>query len=297
MMMNLMNFVFRELCRYYVVDPNIASQCSAKQRRVYIRMGLLMSFFFLCILISSFYATYLIFDQWFFAVIFALFWALSTINIYQFTLINIGGSLFKKSKQQKTLFGWSKVLRFVYMTLIVLTVSKPIELYVFENSIDKFVLEFKTQKQLLYENDIKDYVTKGWITETERPKYINEFNALNNRSNYFVQRLIILNEHFIFTWLITALLLLLFLYPSYRKLKYIESDEYEKINFEREEYLVMDQYKDFKTQYHAVFQHFNKNEHFYEWAFDPPFNTMRIVDSRNHLSHQSFIDSISDTEN
>ena len=287
----------RILCSYYIVDPDIALQCSAKQRRIYAFLGAIIGFFFFNAVISSFYAALLIFDYPIFSFIFALFWALTVFNIYRFTLVNISGSFLNDENKKSTLFKLSGIMCFVYIFFIVLTISKPIELFIFNDKIDGYVDNYKKTKYDNFELELNRLVDNKQIAKEKKGIYLREFQNCNLKSKYFIQRLKMLNYYFPLSWLITLFLLVLFIYPSYRKFKFADTDEYEKINSVRETNLIVEEYKFFKKWYeYRFFINTNKEIVFHEWAIDPPFNTTKIRDYRTFTKHQELIDFLKNQE-
>ena len=103
-------------------------------------------------------------------------------------------------------------------------------------------------------------------------------NKLVNKSNYYIQGIIILNNKYPLCWLITILVISMFIIPTYLKIFIHKDSIFYKTKHYVESHLVKYEYELFKEKYNEIIRHNHSIDvQFTERYSDAPFNTKRIV--------------------
>jgi hypothetical protein len=206
---------------------------------------------------------------------------------------------------------FSRGVRFGFICLIALIVSKPIELLIYSSSVDKEILQFKVNKisrynsitEAYYQADkadlecqIKKYLQLpsdiGGATvhiyreklkqiKIQKNESIKAMQAKVLRSNYFILSISILNKKHPSCWLFTLSIIFSFLCPSVIKYFVSVTGNFYQFKKKIETNIILEEYATFKSSYTALLNKYSDSQlTFYEVHADPPFNTRRKKDPR-----------------
>jgi hypothetical protein len=202
----------------------------------------------------------------------------------------------------------SLVLRIIFIAFIAIIISKPIELLVFTSPIIEKIYDFKKvvisknkasidsisfKKAAEYRVKIQDIVELNAKVDTTY--YANQIIKIENdrlfehksiedtvnKSNFYVQSIVILMRDYPASWLLTLITITIFLLPAFIKNFMSEQNEYysKKIKMDRE--LVENDYFKFRHSYNVfMFKNFGQDYLWKEHFEDAPFNTIRKEDKR-----------------
>lgn len=148
------NSVLHHLWRLCVCDPELMEACPNKEKLPYALAGLSVLVFTLVAALSGMYLSSLIFGATVFSMILGLGLAVNIVVVYQLALITISSNRLPHTAHFK--FSRSSVgVRIFYMSFILLIVSKPLELYLFQDKIEDDLIFFKKkQEQIFYKKNL-----------------------------------------------------------------------------------------------------------------------------------------------
>ncbi len=233
------------------------------------------------------------------------------INIYRLNIITLS------AKKLSYSFGYyvSLSIRILFIILISLTVIKPLETIILDKAVLSEVETFKcieikkslnkttfyfdkeitiVKKELdelqkkISENRIVDAETKENFLvnkldflKNDKTLQIEETKLLLNDSPYFIRSLILINEKHPQIWLLTILLVILFLTPFILKFTTSPSGFYNRKRLIVQEKIIEDEYRFFKQFYPEAFSNsIGEALNVVENYEDPPFNFIKIKDER-----------------
>jgi hypothetical protein len=167
------NAVLHHLWRLCVCDPKLMEACPDKEKFHYALAGLSILAFTILAALSGIYLSRLIFGATFFSMILGLGLAINIVVVYQLALVTISSNRLPHTAHFE--FSRSSVgVRFFYLSFILLIVSTPLELYLFQNKIEKDLVFFKEkQEQIFFEKNL--FFIDDRILEIERE--IAEFKS------------------------------------------------------------------------------------------------------------------------
>lgn len=114
------------------------------------------------------------------------------------------------------------------------------------------------------------------IVDTKLEKRILAINKEIQSSSFFITRLRLLAERMPASWLITALMVVLFLYPVYLFLFDPLFTEYARTSEAHNHNKVISEHTSFVTEYNKLFGKFEEQTVLWEELYvDPPFNTLK----------------------
>jgi hypothetical protein len=316
-------------------DRSIIRQCSKKVQNRFALIGALVA----CIIVVSFVSITGAFIHFFDFILFDIavgaFFALMMANIYILLLYTLSKNMLPhiSSKGARWI---SLSLRIVFIAVFAMIVSKPFELLLFSPLLDKDIEIHKQNEYTagevvinsLYEksfNELERLIELGDASaaailatkKTERVETLLQLQKQIDASDYYLQRIKILNSKYVFTWLFTAIMIVLFLAPVYFKYLMEEENEFYQKKKKIERQIVLDEYASFKSKYKLFWKGFfqdlevrppDKNERMnvvfaeiiqknyeFEVVFaDPPFNTIRKKDPRDFLEQSSLKEDLYD---
>lgn len=316
-------------------DRSIIRQCSIKTQNRFALIGALVA----CIIVVSFISVTGAFVHFFDFILFDIavgaFFALMLANIYILLLYTLSKNLLPHISSKGA--RWISIaLRMAFISVFAMIVSKPFELLLFSQFLEK---DIKTHKQneyaageavinSLYEksfHDLERLIELGDASatatlatkQTERVETLLRLQKQIDASDYYLQQIKILNSNYLFTWLFTAIMIVLFLSPVYFKFLMEEESEFYQKKKKIERQIVLDEYASFKARYKSFWKGFfqdlevhppDKNARMnvvlaeiiqksyeFEVVFaDPPFNTIRKKDPRNFLEQSSLKEELYD---
>lgn len=301
-------------------DYRIIRLCKAGTRRRFTLIGLLVGLIFFLCFVSSGHALMQVFHSSLAGVLVGIFFALMITNIYLLLLYTLSKTGFpvKPSPIMRLL---SILLRLIFISVLALIISKPIETIIYAKELKEEIEEFKRKKIeentlktiAFFEPDIQklkaeierdSYLHAGVMTEysvsiknriddriSERDTLIASLENMVYRSDYFFKKLIILHTKYSHSWRITLFIVVIFLIPAALKLIVRVNTAYYTFRHHYEEKLVVDDYEDFKIRYAKLLKNkYGLDVEFSESYYDAPFNTQRIKDERDFLPEKDLID-------
>jgi hypothetical protein len=202
----------------------------------------------------------------------------------------------------------SLFFRLMFVSFIAIVISKPIELLFFTLPISKKIENYKSEliqqnkkkidelsyeKITSYRNEINKIITMRTgsdtlyysiqITQIEnfRLKEHENIEAIVNKSNFYVQGIVILMKYYPQSWWISLLTIAIFLSPAFIKNLMTEQNEYYAKKIKMDRALVENDYFKFKHSYNVImYKKYGQNYLWDEQYEDAPFNTIRKTDKR-----------------
>ncbi len=303
-------------------DFNIIAKCIKPTRSRFTIIGGLVAVIFSLCFMSFYFAFTKLFQNYSIGILVGLFFGWMITNIYLLLLYTLSKNAFPNATNHSSRY-FSIFVRLILIVFIALIVSKPIESIIFSKIINKEIKVFKKEKLLLYnqltekyysdkikvikeisENEnikynpnyinlIEEYKNQIILKEKQKIELISSMERVVNSSNYYVQGISILNIKYPICWFITAVIVLIFIFPAYLKIFIKEDTIFYKTKNYIENRLVKYEYELFKEKYNQQFKkHFNQDLHYSESHLDPPFNTIRKTDGRKILNENDLLDSI-----
>ena len=116
---------------------------------------------------------------------------------------------------------------------------------------------------------------------------------LSKLNNFNGNQSIILNNKYPICWLITILIISMFIIPTYLKIFIHKDSIFYKTKHYVESHLVKYEYELFKEKYNEIIRHnYSIEVHFTEHYSDAPFNTKRIVNKREIHKEEDLLASL-----
>jgi 16S rRNA G966 N2-methylase RsmD len=240
-------------------------------------------------------------------------------NIYLLLLYTLSKNSFP-SVSNKGARTFSLSIRILFICFIAIVVSKPVETLIYSNQLRKEIEQFRQKQITLYTTSTTEYFDSETANmrsiidrqqnlgmdnsatqiqvyeelinkkEEQKQKLIRSMTLLVNRSNYYIESIKILNVSYPSCWIITLVIILIFLIPAYIKNLLGENSAFYEIKGKIERRIVIEEYDIFKGKYSSIFQdNFQMDKSFVEIYIDPPFNTIRKKDERTFLKESDLL--------
>jgi hypothetical protein len=333
------------LCTFSGDDYSIISKSDRIIQNRFKVIGSFVTAIFALCFISCYFTFTKLFQNYFIGIPIGIFFSFMITNIYLLLLYTLSKNSFPcKTDKLSQLFSIS--IRLIFICFIAIVVSKPIETLFFSIPLENEIENFKQEQLDKYKKSTTEYYdaeTKNLriIIEKEKKNYINiessqivnyekllrqkelqkddliaSMTNLINKSNYYIQSIVILNTKYRICWLITFFTMIVFLAPAYLKNFLGEQSFYYKTKSTIEKKLVEEEYDIFKNRYKELFTRniiskinypkqedeknifvdvvkihnsIIKNIQFSEPFIDAPFNTIRKRDEREFLKEDDLI--------
>ena len=332
-------------------DYGIIIKCDKLIQHRFIFIGIFVTAIFLLCFFSLYWTIDSLFHNNIIGTAVSIFISWMIVNIYLLLLYTLSKNLLPHKKSNKE-FNASILIRLIFIVFIAIIISKPLEVIMFSNIANqninlKLDLEDYKQNELKkynesisshYNSEIEklnesikqnlnlhstpdiDFIklnqNKIILLEEEKKAYSNKMTKLLYQSNYFVRSIIILNTKYKFCWIITLLIIFIFLFPAYLKNTLPDDSEFYKQKKYIENKIIQEEYSLFKASYIELINAFlirniqyPKNEleksfketlvnthnskiyniQFSEPFIDAPFNTIRKRDEREFLKEDDLI--------
>jgi len=158
-----------------------------------------------------------------------------------------------------------------------------------------FVLEYKpiyTESEVI--SNILNAMNGHLITIIQlKNEQYKKLDAVLNASNFYVRRIQIINSEFPSSWLMTGLVVLIFIIPIVLKYRIRNTSNFYEVKKVMEEIIVKEGYYKFKTVYSNIFSlKFEHKIQFYESCIDPPFNTTPKKEVGNYKNQALLLNEI-----
>jgi len=209
---------------------------------------------------------------------------------------------FTKSASQRKLLNFSNITRLGFVMFIGFIISKPIEAFLYRNSIQADVQHH--QVQLIKEHGVKInqlfardldklaaeksnnaylgfdtaimHIDQQVAVINDKKKELAATSALRiEQGAYFIYRIQVISGKYPGAWMISLFIVLLFLAPVFLIYSISSDEEYFKRKNAQEKRMVEKAYKAFTQKYADIFlSAYSLNLEFYSKYEDPPFNTL-----------------------
>lgn len=317
-------------------DRSIINQCSSQTQNKFALIGGFVALAIILSFISVTGAFMHFFDFMFFDILIGVFFAFLIANLYLLLLYTLSKNLLphKESKGAKWV---SFVLRVLFISIFAVIVSKPIELVFFNEKLEADIELYKETHykvsasiiESMYLQPLKDLEFAKNMGDVDADLKILQKNeekstALLNledkiaHTDFYIQKIRILNYRYPETWFVTFLVILVFLTPIFIKYFFAAQMEFYQMKKEIETRIVLDEYASFKNRYKSIWKNFieevsmkpveyryarinlvlaeikDKHCEFEVDYIDPPFNTVRKIDERNFLAQSSLKEELYD---
>ena len=300
-------------------DYNVINNCSDKTQNRFALIGAFVFSIFILCFASSFYTFTQLFNNYFVGVPIAIFFSFTITNIYLLLLHTLTKKVLPHMKFKKSGI-FTVIVRIIFISLIAVIVSKPLEVLFFSLPLQDEITVFKKEKLETYTSQTAEYFDKQIIEakreleqrinlqgniqtveirkyyqslqdkETEKMKLTEDMKILVRDSNYYIRSIIILNTKYSICWLITLFTVIIFLFPAYKKSQLSLDSNYYKVKKSIETNLVVEEYERFKQKYNSIFkENFGIDRDFNELYVDAPFNTIIKSDERNFIEENILI--------
>ncbi len=277
-------------------------------------------------IIGFFYAIYNTTESLFLGILLSIFFSLLIINIYRLVFSISEGELNKYDK----FIDISRFIlkRGFLIVLLGLFVSKSVEVYLFKNQLDYFVDNYKKELksdfnytiEIGQKNDVeiinsdfknkiaddilfdRSSIEKNKLYEIQRDSLLSEIQSIAdsrnliidskiNDSSFFITKIRLLSNNIPISWLITIIIILIFLSPFYFFLTTPLFTFYDLKCSNLSKSIINDEYVSFKNKYSSlILKKTGKKINFQENYIDPPFNKIKKKSSFKTLNKGSIIE-------
>ena len=304
-------------------DYKIIAVCEKSIQKKFANIGLIVMFIFFLCFVSAYYTLSVLFDSFLFSLPIALFFAWMIANIYLVLLTTLQKNLLPHIPSPKAAL-FSLMVRVAFLVLMAIIIAKPIEVIIFKEVIKEDLINRKLNDFQKFSSVTKKYYDEEITSFYNRIDELNSLKTLQNNADehievyksiivdltkqkdftikkmellivdspYFIEGIKILsnNRKYFYSWLVTILIVLIFLTPAFLKYYISETSSYyeRKATIERD--FILSHYQKFiKIYTEMMFNATAKNIHFEERYKDPPFNTVLKEDTRQFNKEEDLI--------
>ena len=286
------------------------------------------AFGFMLVIVLSFFSTFIVFintiENLLASIILAAFFSLLIVNLYRLIIVTSSPNNLKLNKNNFRDMIGHYIVKAVLLLMIFLIISEPVETFIFKDSVNSYVEDYKGELIYNFENQLKLSSEKA----IEKLTYDNEnqikFREINNleidsevqklfedkinlilqndqdrifdfeekiiNSNFFFKQISIVNSKVPASYLLSILILLIVLYPVYL----IMYDENFKSYFELEEesnnYIIQNNWNKYSVkQEELFFETTGKKLIRQNLYLDPPFNRLKTPDNTKYLKKGTLV--------
>lgn len=308
-------------------DYSVISVCEQSIQRKFAGVGLVVvTISFLCFA-SSFYSLYVLFGgSVLLSFPIALFFSWMITNIYIVLLTTLQKNLLPHVKSGGSVYV-SLAIRISFLVFFAILISKPIEAFMFRGNLNQEISEYKNgivkefiQKTNAYYSNEESEIHKkirdcnemnrlkvsvncdvellnAKLIEltNEKERSIVIMKAACEQTQFYIEEIKILSTHskHFYSFLITLIIVVVFLLPAILKYYISETSSYYAINAKIEKDIIEEHYNKTKIIFtELLYTVSGKNIHIEEKYSDPPFNTIPIAEDRNFSEEKDFLDII-----
>ena len=286
------------------------------------------AFGFTLVIVLSFFSTFIVFintiENLLASIILAAFFSLLIVNLYRLIIVTSSPNNLKLNKNNFRDMIGHYIVKAVLLLMIFLIISEPVETFIFKDSVNSYLEDYKGELINNFENQLKLSSEKA----IEKLTYDNEnqikFREINNleidsevqklfedkiylilqndqdrifdfeekiiNSNFFFKQISIVNSKVPASYLLSILILLIVLYPVYL----IMYDENFKSYFELEEesnnYIIQNNWNKYSVkQEELFFETTGKKLIRQNLYLDPPFNRLKTPDNTKYLKKGTLV--------
>jgi hypothetical protein len=291
-------------------SPPILAVSTQKAKRLFSKVGLLI----LCILIiSSISVTYgvtKLLENYILGIVAGIYSAFLFLLLYLFILYTFTRNVLPGTEKSNRGLTVSKVLRFGFLFILGLTISQPIEHWMFSSQVDKLLdkeIEISIKERNLklnreYAVKLNELLSLNYSHENlqeelsrfreEKKIRLKNFAENQYQRNFFIQRMILMDTspQTRIIWVFSLLFILLFTSPILLKTKIpLESDYYNR-NKQIQMRLIEDHHSAFVNRFNQIYhEKFGRVD--LKWKspyLDPPYNT-KLAETPKAKNESDFI--------
>jgi hypothetical protein len=252
--------------------------------------------------ISVEYAIDLLFHTIAIEIALAIFFCLLFVCIYIFLL----NTFTKENSVRRGILNLSNIIRLGFIAFMGFLIAQPLVVMLYASKLAPSIENYKqylikthsTKINALMEDEITNLVTRQHYYTIQKKMfgthiYDEQLNKIDQTikqmqekeesfklaalqtidyNSFFLYRVQKVNREYPFSWLLTLLIILLFLLPGYLIYTISNQHEYYRLKKDQEKKLVLEAYSFFTNRYKALF---NEQVSIFTRYQDPPFNTIR----------------------
>lgn len=250
----------------------------------------------------------------------AIFFSWMITNMYILLLYTLTRNPFP-SKVKPTAQIFSVTIRFAFITMLALLISKPLEVWLLKSDLDvdvnahkaELFQEFIVKTDSLFDSEIqfieellaieKRQNSSSTLTpQRDLEKELNQVRARKSEiikamekriaaSSFFLYRLTLVITDYRKIWLMTFIVIIVFWSPAIIKYLLPKDSEYNTTKKKWEVEFVQLEYKSFVIKYNLINElAHHPAEKWIEHYQDAPFNTIRIQNTNNYEEEKELID-------
>ena len=149
----------QRLWRLSVCDPSIMAHCPKAEKVGYALTGLCILAFIVVSIFSGIYLSTLIFQSLPVAIVLGAGLALNMLIVFQLALTSVSSARLPHTAHFR--YSWSSTgVRFIYLGFILLLVSKPLELCLWQHQIGRDLVKFKAKQVQLFKTQNLSFINK-----------------------------------------------------------------------------------------------------------------------------------------
>lgn len=305
-------------------DYSIIKQCRRSVRNQFVAIGVFVFTVFVLCFVSGYFTFTKMFQNYWIGIPAGLFCAFMVTNIYLLMLYTLSKNVLPHTKSVRAKI-ISTGLRLLFICFIAVVVSKPIEALIFTIPLNDEIVRYKEEKLLKYtavtmthfDNEVielrkiianleklsdkpdvlqlRKYQSMIEEKEAEKRELILKMNRLVENSNYYIQSIVILNSKYPQCWLMTAIIVVVFIVPAYLKYVLPIAGAYNNSKKDIETRLITQEYELFRVKYNALLRlNYGADKQYNELFTDAPFNTVLKRDERSFLRQDDLLAEIYD---
>jgi len=293
-------------------DSKVIGKCDGSTRKRFTAIGMLVGFIFALCFVSCYFALTKLLQNYWTGIPIGIFFASMITNIYLFLLYTLSKTGFPYIPNRPARY-ISITIRLIFIAFFAIIVSKPVESLVFSDLVNEEIIVFKENKRKkfiayteeTYDAEIAKYEAYLFKKEDEfyrnlvndkkkrKQEAINSINILVQKSDYYIQGMLILNTQHPICWAITLFVLIIFIIPAYLKIFIHKDSIFYKTKHFVESELVKYEYEVFKENYNNFFrEQYGIHAQYTENYIDPPFNTKRKKEQVTTLNEDDLLKSL-----
>lgn len=206
-------------------------------------------------------------------------------NIYLLTITTFSRNVLPitKSASSNT---FSKILRLGFLVFFAILISKPIEVMLLQGS------ETMNNDVRVHKQELRNHFAIKNTDDYLAVELGNKIQYTIDNGNFFLYKVALISStvKYLWTWLLTILFVILFIYPIVVKERLKEDSEYYKKLKEIQVDIIERSYIDFKRNFRVLAANeMDITLEFYEAYEDPPFNTIKKQDQRTFKKQSDFL--------
>jgi hypothetical protein len=308
-------------------DYSVISVCEQSIQKKFAGVGLVVLIISLLCFLSSFYSLYVLFGgSILLSFPIAIFFSWMITNIYIVLLTTLQKNLLPHVKSGGSVYA-SLAIRIAFLIFFSILISKPIEVFLFRSNLNREMAEYKSKIVNEFIQKTNTYYSNEEKEINKKIKDCKEINSLNisidcnidllnsklielinekdrsiiimrtacEQTQFYIEEIKILSTRgkHIYSWLITLIIIVVFLLPAILKYYISETSSYYARKAKIEKDIIEANYNKTKILFtELLYAVSGKNIHFEEKYTDPPFNTTPIVEDKNFSDENDFLNLI-----